>query len=151
VKPGPTTETALLVVGYGNTLRSDDGAGVLVAERVDALGIAGVRVIACPQLTPELAADLAGAGTVVFVDAAAKAGREVVLQPLAADEGCPVSTHATDPRALLALAEILYGHAPVAWLLEVPAENFDHGECLSAVTQRGVETAAEKIRALAVA
>ena len=59
-----------LVIGYGNTLRGDDGIGPAVAEAVAALGLPGVRVIVAHQLTPELAADLADAQLVVFVDAA---------------------------------------------------------------------------------
>ena len=148
MKPGTLTETTFLVIGYGNTLRSDDAAGPLVAARVDALGIPGVRVVACPQLTPELAAELAEAGTVVFVDATADVTREVVRKPLAPDDTCPVSSHATDPRALLAMARELYGRAPAAWLLEVPAEDFEHGEELSVVTARGIEAAVGQIRAL---
>jgi hypothetical protein len=33
------------VIGYGNTLRGDDGIGPAVAEAVAALGLPGVRVI----------------------------------------------------------------------------------------------------------
>jgi len=149
MKPGILTETTLLVIGYGNTLRSDDAAGPLVADRISALGLSGVQVITCQELTPDLAAEITEAVTVVFVDATADAAREVVLRKLAPDLNCPVSTHATDPRALLALAQELYGHAPTAWLLKVPAANFDHGEELSEVTRRGIEAAVDKIRTLA--
>lgn len=148
MKRGAFTETTLLVIGYGNTLRSDDAAGPLVAERISALGISGVRVLACQQLTPELAPEIAEASTVVFVDAAAEVRRDIVCGSLAPDDSCPVSTHATDPRALLALARELYGHAPTGWLLKVPAENFGHGDVLSELTQRAIEAAVVKIRSL---
>jgi len=149
MKPGAITETTMLVIGYGNTLRSDDGAGHHVAERVEALRLPGVRTHTCPQLTIDLAAELAEAVTVVFVDATAGKKRDVVRIWLAPDDSCPVSSHATDPRALLALARELYGHAPGAWLLKVPAENFEHGESLSELSQRGIEDAVGEIRKLA--
>ena len=60
-------DQAALVIGYGNRLRSDDGAGPRVAERLASDGVA-VRV--CDQLVPELADDLKGRAVVVFVDAA---------------------------------------------------------------------------------
>ena len=143
------SEPDLLVIGYGNTLRSDDAAGPLVAERVDALGIPGVRAMACRQLSPELAAELTDAVTVVFVDATTDPMREVKLVPLAPAGTGPVSTHGTDPRALLAMAQELYGAAPAGWLLTVPAEKFDHGEEQSEVTKRGIEAAVGKIVKLA--
>ena len=149
MKAGTITETTLLVIGYGNTLRSDDAAGVLVAERITALDLPGVRVLARPVLTPELAVDLAHSVTAVFVDATADKTRDLVRVWLAPDDNIPVSTHATDPRALLALARELYGHAPGAWLLKVPATNFDHGEGLSEPTQRGIDAAVGYIRAQA--
>jgi hydrogenase maturation protease len=59
-----------LVIGYGNTLRRDDGVGVRVAEllAVDPR-MEGADILAVHQLTPELAIDVGEATLVVFVDA----------------------------------------------------------------------------------
>lgn len=149
MKPGAITETTLLVIGFGNTLRSDDAAGPIVAERIGALGLTGIRALAYPQLSPELAAELADVPAVVFVDATADAAHEVELVHIAPADSSRVATHAADPRALLALTQELYGAVPAAWLLKVPAESFEHGEELSGVTQRGVEAAVSEIRTLA--
>ncbi|HYG98513.1 MAG TPA: hydrogenase maturation protease [Terriglobales bacterium] len=74
----------VLVIGYGNPLRSDDALGWRVAEalrsrfehqfshtqaRVGA-GSADVEVISCQQLNPELADPISRADLVLFVDAA---------------------------------------------------------------------------------
>lgn len=114
----------VLVIGYGNTLRGDDGIGPAVAADVARLGLPGVRAIAVHQLTPELAADLAETDLVVFVDAAMSGEPVSVLQleAVAADSGM---THATDPRGLLALAFAVYGGSPRAWL--VTAAGADYG------------------------
>ena len=148
MKPGTITETTLLVIGYGNTLRSDDAAGPHVAEQIGALGIPGIRALVCPQLAPELAAELADALSVVFVDATTDPTHEVELVPIAPADSSRVTTHTISPPTLLALAQELYGAAPAAWLLKVPAANLDHGEGLSELTQRGVETAVVKIQTL---
>lgn len=58
-----------LVIGFGNTLRGDDGVGPLVAEQVDTWNLRNVRSLSVHQLTPELAADIAQVETVFFIDA----------------------------------------------------------------------------------
>jgi Ni,Fe-hydrogenase maturation factor len=67
--------TSLLVIGYGNALRGDDGAGPCAArlfgERCAARpGNDGApRVLVVHQLLPELVDDIAQAARVVFIDA----------------------------------------------------------------------------------
>ena len=42
-----------LILGYGNTLRKDDGLGVYAAQTLDSLDIPGdVEVYTCQQLSP---------------------------------------------------------------------------------------------------
>jgi hydrogenase maturation protease len=141
----------ILVIGYGNTLRRDDGVGPKVAEAVAALALPGVRALPFPLLTPELADPVSQAHIVVFVDAAVDAPREVQLRKLAAADTSQIMAHAASPATLLALARDVFGHAPEAWLLTIPAENIGIGEDLSASTHRGLETAVEKIKKLAKA
>jgi hydrogenase maturation protease len=148
MKTATRTETTLLVIGFGNTLRSDDASGPLVAGRIGALGLAGVRALKCPLLAPEFAAELAGAIAVVFVDATAADMGGVALVRIAPQAASQAATHALNPRTLLAMARDLYGNAPAAWLLKVPAENFAHGEELSPLARRGIEEAINEIRAL---
>jgi hydrogenase maturation protease len=74
---------SLLVIGYGNTLRSDDGVGQRVAEAVTALSLPDVKTVSCDLLTPEWADPISQAKQVIFVDASVDAAREVQLRPLA--------------------------------------------------------------------
>lgn len=137
----------MLVIGYGNDLRSDDGAGRVVADRIEDMGLPGVRVVSRSQLTPEMALDLADARRVVFVDASVDA---VELVERAVGPGSPVGgmTHHGDPGSLLALAAD-EGHVPDAVLLEVPASNLGMGFDLSPGTAAAVEAAVEWIVAAA--
>lgn len=139
----------LLIIGYGNTLRSDDGVGPKVAEAAAGLNLPGARTLSCGLLTPELADPVAHADAVVFVDAAIDAPREVQLRQLQAAESSQLLAHAADPRTLLALARDVFGHAPPAWWLTIPAENLSIGEELSPRAQRGFETAMEMLKTLA--
>ena len=51
----------LLVIGYGNVLRHDDGVGPRVAEAIEELNLPGVRTLVCQQLSPEHAEPVARA------------------------------------------------------------------------------------------
>jgi hydrogenase maturation protease len=137
-----------LIIGYGNTLRSDDGAGPRVAEAVAAMNYPGVRVLVCPLLTPELADPISQAGAALFVDAAVDAPREVRWRKLEPAESAQIMAHAADPRTLLALARDVFGHAPRAWWLTIPAVKFDFGDELSPEAQRGFARALQEIERL---
>ncbi len=138
----------LLVVGYGNTLRRDDGVGPRVAEAVEALHLDGVRTLACPQLTPELADPLSRAGTAIFVDASVDGQRRISLRRLDPSDSSQILAHAADPCTLLALARDAFGRAPDAWMLEVPAEEIGFGERLSPKAERGLREAVRGVRRL---
>jgi hydrogenase maturation protease len=144
-----TKPSGLLVLGYGNTLRSDDGVGPKVAEAIEALALPGVRTLSCALLTPELADPVSHARTVVFVDAAVDAPREVQLRELAPAASSQLMAHAANPATMLALARDVFGLAPEGWLLTIPVEEMGIGEHLSPFAQRGLEVALEEIKKLA--
>jgi|SRR5579872_2998230 len=137
----------LLVIGYGNELRRDDGVGPRVARAVADWAVPGVRALAVHQLTPELADDIARAEEVMFVDAAVDGGTaQVSVQPVRAALSNSPTNHATSPPALLALAEMLFGRRPVAWLLTVAGRDLDFGEGLSSEAEKDVAQALRYVR-----
>lgn len=144
----PPPKIQLLVIGYGNTLRSDDGVGVRVAEAVERLNLPGVRTFTSQQLSPEHADLISQAERVVFVDAAVDAPQEVQWRELTPGDTTQLMAHAADPRTMLALARDVFGHAPQAWWLTIPAEQLGFGEALSPRAQNGLAEAVAKIQAL---
>jgi hydrogenase maturation protease len=136
----------LLVLGYGNTLRGDDGVGPKVAEAVEALKLPGVRTFTCQQLSPEHAEMISRAERVVFVDAAVDAPREVQLRELMPGDTTQLMAHAADPRTMLALARDVFGHAPQAWWLTIPAVSLEFSEALTPEVQRRCAQAVDTIR-----
>lgn len=145
----PSPGTGLLVIGYGNPLRCDDGVGPKVAEAVEELHLPDVRTVVCHQLSPEHAEPIARARTVIFVDAAVDAPNEVQLRKLEPNESSQLMAHAADPRTMLALARDVFGHCPEAWWLTVPAVKLGFGEDLSPIARHGFETALKQIQTLA--
>ena len=144
-----TGKTRLLVIGYGNTLRSDDGVGPRVADAIASLALPGVETFSCDLLTPELADPISRAATVVFVDAAVDAPREVMLRELAPAESSQLMAHAADPRTMLALARDVFGHAPIAWWLTIPVEQLGFGQELSPIASKGFDQAVERVKSIA--
>ncbi len=140
--------THLLVIGYGNPLRGDDGVGLKVAEAIEALQLPGVRTLICQQLSPEHAEPISQARVVIFVDAAVDAPKAVQVRQLEPGGSSQLMAHAADPRTMLALARDVFGHAPEAWWLTIPAVKLGFDESLSPEAQRGFAEAVEKIQAL---
>ena len=146
--PLPRLPPTALVIGYGNTLRSDDGAGVIAATRLAEQASTlqqAPRVIAAQQLTPDLAENIASAAQVVFVDAYAADQRDAGLRVESLSRGdtqpSAALDHHADPAALLQLADNVYGKRPTAWVVGIPAFNFDIGESVSPATLHRIDEA----------
>jgi hydrogenase maturation protease len=139
-----------LVIGCGNTLRSDDGVGWHLAMALGSLDLPGLRVEAVHQLTPELAPLIAEAEGVVFVDAALAPATEAIaplaLQRLGDQAGSQPFSHQLTPRQLLELSQQLYGGQPTAWQLLLPVHELTIGDRLSPAATRVMEQALAVLR-----
>jgi hydrogenase maturation protease len=139
------TMPQILVIGFGNTLRRDDGAGVAFSEALaahwSAQGVE-VQLLTTTQLLPELAACIAQeeVKAVVFVDTFVDTVVDTVVQDAHAaiqiaqvglDSTSPSLGHHLDPATLLVYAHLLYGHTPLAWLVTIPGRDFEHGQDFS--------------------
>ena len=122
-----------------------------MAEAVGRLGLPGVRALACPLLTPELAETVSQARLVIFVDAAVDAPREVQMRKLAPAATSQLMAHSANPATVLALARDVFGHAPEAWWLTIPVEDLRLGEELSPLAQRGFRRAVRAVKECVVA
>lgn len=141
----------MLVIGYGNTLRGDDGVGPLVASQVAAWHLPQVNAMDIHQLTPELAAEISQAEVVCFVDA-------WVPPPGEGQDQCKIERlvpqvtqsldHDWSPNLLLHLSQTLYGHMPTAYHLLIPATKFDFSETLSPRAIHGMNWAIQTIKSI---
>ena len=136
----PTAD--VLIIGFGNPLRGDDGAGPEAARRLAARGF---RAIAVHQLTPELAEPVAAAREVWFLDADRRvAPGEIAVVPIDEAAAGPLEHHAT-PAALLRLAREVYGAAPNARLAGLGGANFDLTDRLSPAAEAAIETVVQRL------
>jgi len=135
------TNARVMVIGYGNPLRGDDGVGWAaaqrLAERVDSDRIVTLGV---HQLTPELAQTISRFDRVIFIDAAVNQPAGYLncrsVEPIDASR---VMVHHLSPEALLAMSKRLFDKRPQAHLITVGGENFDHGDTLSPAVERACE------------
>ncbi len=139
----------VLIIGYGNPLRGDDGIGWRLAQELsETLASDEVAVLAQHQLTPELAEPISRAECVIFMDATIEGtpGR-LVYAPLKPAELAPGSfTHNVNPATLLALAQALYEHCPEARVLAVTGASFGYTEQLSPVVAAVVPEALARVK-----
>ena len=147
----PRGPVRFLVIGYGNTLRGDDGVGPLAAEQVQQWKLPHVTAISCHQLTPELADTARHATSVIFVDALAPNPEPRALRFEQLHELAPPSYNphqVSCPCSLLALTRDLYQATPEGWVVGIPGETFEHGADLSPRAALHLKDALKRIRAL---
>lgn len=137
-----------LAIGYGNTLRGDDAVGPWVAEQVAAWNVPEVRSLSVHQLAPELAAEMAEAEVVFFIDACVmEAGKtQARIEPVASQKGRSQLDHLWSPSVLLHLTNTLYDANPVAYQILIPALQFDYGAPLSAIAREGMAWSLETLK-----
>ena len=136
-----------LVIGYGNTLRSDDGAGVRVAEAIAAWNLRGVTSLcrASARSRARRAARFRGARHLRGRSTRPRwiGDRRLASGARRARYGRPDTPAILDPCSLW--PRLVYGHHPRAWLVTVPAFDLSVGEGLSRTAVRGIEGACGRI------
>jgi hydrogenase maturation protease len=128
----------VLVIGYGNTLRGDDAAGVKAAELI-AQRHPEFEYIYLHQLVPELIEKIGDYDIVFFIDAQKDITQPSVRLIAPSIEANQPRTHFISPESLLALSQQLYQRMPSnAYVIGIPASEFKFSEELSAQTTQGV-------------
>ena len=116
----------LLILGWGNPGRGDDGLGPAFVEAIEELDLPGVDSDSDYQLQVENAATIAEYRRVLFVDADRTCAEPFWmgrLEPQAS--GLSFSTHSVAPAAILALVRDLFQAEPEAWILGIRGYDFD--------------------------
>ena len=137
-----------LVIGYGNTLRRDDGAGVAAARRLERR-YPGTAVVTLQELHPEIAEEVAGCDIAIFLDASVRVRGVCVTRILPDRDAAGADGHALTPGAVLGLCAALYGRTPEeALLVEIPAFECGFGERMSEGTLRMIDCTAHLVSEL---
>jgi hydrogenase maturation protease len=139
----------ILILGYGNPLRGDDGFGCEAARRLAAaIQDPRVDIRELHQLTPELAEPVSRAARVIFIDAARESPPGELRCEQVNVEKAGAFTHHLTPAALLACARELYGRAPEAILFTAAGACFDYKEALSEPMEAAVSEVLRQVVSL---
>lgn len=136
----------ILVIGYGNPLRCDDGIAWQAAAELKRVLPSSAQVICVHQLTPELAESTSRADLVIFMDAATNGEPgNVVCQRLHAEKGKLRFSHHLTPEGVLGVCEQLYSVNPLGFLLTLRGQRFEHGGEFSPAAVHAVRRVVELI------
>jgi len=129
-----TRPASILLIGYGNPGRHDDGLGPALAKRLEQAALTGVDIDIDYQLNIEHAYALAAYDEVIFADAthSKQSDEPYFFRPLVPGNPTSFSTHSVSPQAVMRLACDLFGAKTQAYVLGITGYEFEEiGEGLS--------------------
>jgi hydrogenase maturation protease len=114
---------SILVYGYGNPGRQDDGAGVMLSEKLEKwildLQLESVQTDSNYQLNLEDAATVSNYDVVIFADASREDLVDFRLDRLEPSDKVEFTMHAVAPAFILHLCREIFKHEPEAYLLHI--------------------------------
>jgi hydrogenase maturation protease len=142
----------ILILGYGNPGRQDDGLGPAAIAEIESMGLPNVTAFDNYQLNIEDAVDVAAHDIIWFVDAARIGASPYSVRTVSPSPGIEFSSHIVRPEAILAIARQCYGAAPRAFLLAIRGYEFEFIEALTPAAKDNLEAAlamlTERMRAM---
>jgi hydrogenase maturation protease len=142
----------VLVLGYGNPGRQDDGLGPAAAAGIEALGWPHLKVQDNYQLNIEDAIDVAEHDIVWFVDAAKTGPEPYAVQELSPASSFEFTSHVVRPEVILSIARRHFGRSPQAFLLAIRGYEFEFIEELTTGASNNLRVAlamlTERLRVL---
>lgn len=138
----------ILILGYGNPGRGDDGLGPETVNRLETLrqhgllpSTSNLTLLTDFQLQVEHVLDMEGQDLCLFIDAHLKAPLPFSFERVYPEAVPSFSTHRVSPGTLLKVHEDLKGPSPPAFALGIPATAFDLGAPLSEEAQNALDEA----------
>ena len=127
----PSREPRVLVLGYGNPGRQDDGLGPAAVAEIESVGWPNLTAFDNYQLNIEDAMEVAAHDVVWFVDAAKTGPSPYAVRNVSPAATIEFTSHLVRPEAILAIASQYYGAAPQAFVLAIRGYEFEFIEALT--------------------
>jgi hydrogenase maturation protease len=141
VKKAPT----ILVYGYGNPGRMDDGLGIRLAEMIEGYctekGLDSVETDTNYQLNIEDAYALKDKELVIFADASMEMIEDYTFEPIEPSARTEFTMHSVSPAFILHLCDEIYHHQPKAYLLQIKGYEWELKETLTEKGKENLENA----------
>jgi hydrogenase maturation protease len=125
------SQPRILILGYGNPGRQDDGLGPAAATEMSLLGLPNLKTQDNYQLNIEDAIDVAAHDIVWFVDASKTGKAPYFVEDLSPVSSLEFTSHLVRPEVILAIAQQYFGRLPQAHLLAIRGYGFEFIEELT--------------------
>jgi len=137
------SEYKILIYGYGNPGRQDDGLGNAFVEKIEAWvkekNLKGFEFDSNYQLNIEDAAAVADKDLVIFADASTENIESFILTPVDASTKVVFTTHAASPGYIIGLCKKIYNRTPPTYLLHIKGYEWEFKEGLTKKAKQNLE------------
>ena len=134
----------VLLIGYGNPGRLDDGLGPRFAQAMENLGLDGLTVESNYQLNVEDASQVAEHDVVIFADASVDANEPFEFKKLEPKKALGFSSHSVDPEVVLWLSDELFKAKSKGFVVAIRGYEFNEfGERLSDKAENNLQKAVD--------
>ncbi len=139
----------VLIIGYGNQNRRDDGVGWFILEQLAALNLPNVQLETSHQLEVEASETISRSDTVIFVDAAIPEAPEAIQRSVVTPNfQSHAVAHYLTPADVLSLCKTLYGREPKAVLFSIRGRDFNFGTTLTPEVEQAAHEVVRQIAEL---
>lgn len=140
----------ILIYGYGNPGRQDDGLGVMLAEEMERWsvekGCKDIHTDTNYQLNLEDADTLAKHDVVIFADASREDIESFIMEPLKASEQVEFTMHSVSPAFVLHLSSKAFNREPDAYLLHIKGYEWEFMGEISENARKNLNLAVEYLK-----
>ena len=133
-------KTKILIYGYGNPGRQDDGLGNYFVDQAKAWaeseGLDNILFDSNYQLNIEDAAEISDKDIVIFVDASIENLETFKLDEITPDDKVEFSMHSVSASYVVHLCKDIYGKSPKAFLLHIKGYEW---EFMEGITKQAIQ------------
>ncbi|MBU2651422.1 MAG: hydrogenase maturation protease [Bacteroidetes bacterium] len=127
--------TKVLLYGFGNPGRRDDGLGIAFVDKIEqwalSAGKTNMEFESNYQLNIEDAEVIAGKDLVIFADASREEISDYCVSKVDESSKVAFTSHEASPGYVVKLCKDLFGNAPPAYLVHIRGYDWDFAEGLS--------------------
>ena len=144
----------ILIYGYGNPGRQDDGLGAVVCNRLESWvsenQLSGIEFDSNYQLNIEDADAIAEKDLVIFVDASVEDIEDFCFSRVDGSTEVSFTSHAASPGYIVQLCKELFDKEPVVLLLHIKGYEWAFQEGLTQQAQENMELALDSLKSVLV-
>lgn len=140
----------ILIYGFGNPGREDDGLGIELARRLEdwskKSGLPGITFDSNYQLNIEDAEVISEKDLVIFADASTEEIDDFILTKVTGENEVSFTTHAASPGYIVKLCADLFGKCPKVYLLHIKGYQWEFREGFSEKAENNLQKAFEYMK-----